>query len=1072
MSQRKPSKIQQLDELVGALSSGEIDDEGIALLEDLLAEDPEAQERYLDYIEMVCELRHYHGMAARGKFAPDSSPDAGSRDDDESDGPESRPFLFSRRLFGWSAVAAAAGILFVLSFFFVREPTDTAQPIDDSLYSFVLWRLGDNNDSNEEFSQERKEENDPPGSSTAQDDDYYFAGTYKDIGDVPVDEDFKNFDRALIRGDSRNRIHFVLGEGLRSDLEFQLTIDTAANRGNHPFTVEWNGNEIYSATSSDADTVFVSRFSAEGAGVVEGENVVTLECDAVGGWIQFDQVTLEALFSPSDADIDSDGLPDTWENLFSPRDLTALTTDGDYDDDGLSDRDELAARTNPIEKDSDGDGLWDGVESNSKIFVGPHDTGTNPTARDTDVDGLEDGEEVTRVLTNPVLADTDGDGFDDLVELNGGHDPRDPDNHGRRYVSLWRLGENDDGREEFSLEDGRENAAPGSPFALDDDYYFAGVYGGVGVVTEDENLMNFDRALIGSDRRNRIHFVLEEQPAADDHFRLTIDTLWNQGSFAFAVLWNGNNVDARETNGTDQVFVFDFTAAEVGAEIGENVLTIEREGLEGWLQFDALHLEIAEPFPDVDKDGLPDFWEYRFFPDDLTKLSANSDFDGDALADGEEFTVSTNPTLADTDGNGLSDLADLNAGKPVAVLTRVVGAEWESQGMPTELGAGLAPGRIDLKAGLAQIEFYCGATVVLEGPASFDLVSRWHGVFHHGKVRVYVPSRAGGFSVDTSQFKVVDVGTEFGLQSGVNGETEVQVFSGKVEIYDQPGASNPPTDKQELTAGRGVKFDDSGKSYEIGVDAETFVSPAKLEALSSLEVEERYARWLAESQRMSQDPRLLLYYNLEHQVSWERNLRNQAVATDRALDGAIVGCLWVEGRWPNTAALEFKRPSDRISIELPGKHESLTMLAWVRFDSLEGEPCSLLMTDSFQTAGAVHWTVDQEGRLVLGVKGLRDYRSAPVPELKELGRWVLLAVSYDGANRAVTHYFNGSPVEDPDVVDSALELSIGHAEIGNWGSAIPVPVRPLNGRLGELAVFGAALGADEVRQVYEFGKAP
>ena len=42
--------------------------------------------------------------------------------------------------------------------------------------------------------------------------------------------------------------------------------------------------------------------------------------------------------------------------------------------------------------------------------------GTNPLIKDTDGDGLHDGNE-TAEQTNPLLVDTDGDGFTDFEEL-------------------------------------------------------------------------------------------------------------------------------------------------------------------------------------------------------------------------------------------------------------------------------------------------------------------------------------------------------------------------------------------------------------------------------------------------------------------------------------------------------------------------------------------------------------------------------------------------------------------------------------------------------------------------------
>ncbi|MGD1073641.1 MAG: Ig-like domain-containing protein [Bryobacteraceae bacterium] len=52
--------------------------------------------------------------------------------------------------------------------------------------------------------------------------------------------------------------------------------------------------------------------------------------------------------------------------------------------------------------------------------------GTNPINPDTDGDGLTDGDEVNKYHTNPLLADTDGDEIPDGVEITTGTNPLDP----------------------------------------------------------------------------------------------------------------------------------------------------------------------------------------------------------------------------------------------------------------------------------------------------------------------------------------------------------------------------------------------------------------------------------------------------------------------------------------------------------------------------------------------------------------------------------------------------------------------------------------------------------------------
>ncbi len=70
------------------------------------------------------------------------------------------------------------------------------------------------------------------------------------------------------------------------------------------------------------------------------------------------------------------------------------------DPDSLIDAFELMIGTSRTSEDTDKDGLWDDVETNTGTFTSPTDTGTNPVQRDTDGDGFFDGLEV-REETDP-----------------------------------------------------------------------------------------------------------------------------------------------------------------------------------------------------------------------------------------------------------------------------------------------------------------------------------------------------------------------------------------------------------------------------------------------------------------------------------------------------------------------------------------------------------------------------------------------------------------------------------------------------------------------------------------------
>ena len=80
---------------------------------------------------------------------------------------------------------------------------------------------------------------------------------------------------------------------------------------------------------------------------------------------------------------------------------------------------------------------------------------------------------------------------------------------------------------------------------------------------------------------------------------------------------------------------------------------------------------------------------------------------------------------------------------------------------------------------------------------------------------------------------------------------------------------------------------------------------------------------------------------------------------------------------------------------------------------------------------------------------------------------------FDPKNRQVSHYVDGKRIHRQEIEDRFFieTLRIGNGEIGNWGEPFredPVfAIRNLNGRMDEIAIFGAALPDDEILELYE-----
>ena len=144
---------------------------------------------------------------------------------------------------------------------------------------------------------------------------------------------------------------------------------------------------------------------------------------------------------PLDTDSDDDGLLDGAEvstHLTDP-------TDADSDDDGLSDNAEINTHlTNPNSSDSDSDQLSDLAEISTHL--------TDPTDADSDDDGLNDSIEINTYSSNPLSADTSGDGFDDGFIVGEGLNPI-SDYGALRYSIISNLVSNSEAYGLYGLDD-------------------------------------------------------------------------------------------------------------------------------------------------------------------------------------------------------------------------------------------------------------------------------------------------------------------------------------------------------------------------------------------------------------------------------------------------------------------------------------------------------------------------------------------------------------------------------------------------------------------------------------------
>lgn len=416
---------------------------------------------------------------------------------------------------------------------------------------------------------------------------------------------------------------------------------------------------------------------------------------------------------------------------------------------------------------------------------------------------------------------------------------------------------------------------------------------------------------------------------------------------------------------------------------------------------------------------------------------------------------------------------------PVAVVSKLADAVWKerSEHKPGEGGA-IGAGTLALQSGMAQIDFFGGASLSLSGPAELVLVSHEKAILNEGVLTAEVPPAARGFEVRTGKFLLEDLGTRFGLSADNDGHAELFVFDGEVRAT---GVEGSPI---LVTGGEGMDLRDGQAIPRSSTRSEKFPDIAEIYEGAGSEERDRYSNWREASLELRNDSRLIAYYDFENLSDQTRRLKNRAHGGPGSeLDGGIVGARKAEGRWPGKMALDFRGEGDRVRFEIPGKWDAVTLIAWVRIDALDRHLNSLFLTDFFDpnefhwqisSKGSLHFATSPEGVIDIPKHNRRFYSDVFwAPEMS--GRWFFLATTVDADSDVVQHYINGDPVGFSGGTNREKDLThfqIGKADLGNWSDPIwpDAAIRTLNGRIDEFAIFRKALSAEEIRELYEIGK--
>ncbi len=470
-------------------------------------------------------------------------------------------------------------------------------------------------------------------------------------------------------------------------------------------------------------TAIMAQFNAEVDQFIEKDS----DGDSIPDWWE---ALYPAFLNPNDPadaarDQDTDGLTNAQE--FQHK---TAPDKPDTDGDGATDSAEVnrqvggaAAPTDPTNPDTDGDGLRDGVETGTGTFQSAQDTGTDPLKSDSDGDGYGDWQEVLRG-SNPNSASSLPQGIDPLVLLDAtslplgplptwdntglladdfiARDPNAPPEvtsvlgikgvtfNGSEYYTgpaapLWITGNGAHtieawvynpaiADEETIFAWGRRGGGDGSNLSFN--HGANASYGAVGHWGAPDigwagNIVagRWTHVAYSWDPANLMQTVYKDGQVANSRAEANPFVIWSVATtgapLPFRVASQNEDSGAATTGLRGSMTI---------AKVAVYDQTLSEATIQQHFTADATAFGIL----DQDGDGMPDWYEKLFSflnPNDPT--DATKDQDNDGLVNLQEYEHKTLPDVADTDGDGVTDGAEVNT-----LSTRPTVTDTDLDGLP------------------------------------------------------------------------------------------------------------------------------------------------------------------------------------------------------------------------------------------------------------------------------------------------------------------------------------------------------------------------------------------------------
>ena len=351
--------------------------------------------------------------------------------------------------------------------------------------------------------------------------------------------------------------------------------------------------------------------------------------------------------------------------------------------------------------------------------------------------------------------------------------------------------------------------------------------------------------------------------------------------------------------------------------------------------------------------------------------------------------------------------------------------------------------------GLLESEFVNGVRFVIEAPCVLRVLADNRVAVDEGSAWFEVPKEAIGFTVETKELIVVDLGTSFGVDSAPStGHDEVHVTQGAVEV-----TLKAKDISETLREGEARKINDLGLLEEIKVDSKRFINALPVN-------EGLVGRWEFDDNSSNS------YTRDSSGNGHTGKLGGNATIIEDPVRGKVLSLSGLASSNDMVDIDAVKNIPDLLA------HRGVTLSAWIKRnkDASAGGHFGYIISLGASGDNPVMSLGIASSRLVTGyVEGdggkdqVRVSGDTPVNN----GEWTHIAITYDRVKKQAITYVNGVAQASPKDIslagDSALDWSF--ALIGRTPDITDQNRRFFGGLIDDVRIYDRPLSPKQITEL-------